>query len=60
MISIVLVGEISDKLKRLMHNGYNMCDWRYDLKNGRVLHLLEDRMEIHTSSNLVGMKNMAN
>ena len=60
MRHIVPVGGIADKLGRLMHDGYTMWDWRYNLENGRVLHLLEYKMDIYISSNLTGTQRMAN
>ena len=58
--SIVLVGGISDKLGNLMHHSYKVWDWRYDLENWQVFHMLRNMMKIHASSSLVEMKNTAN
>ena len=43
-----------------MHEGYTLWDWRYDLENERVLHLLGDKMNIYTPSNLAGTRRLAN
>ena len=43
-----------------MHEGYKLWDWRYDLENERVLHLLGDKMKIYTPSNLSGTRKLAN
>ena len=58
--STVLVGGNADTLGKLTHDSYKAWDWRYDFKNERVLHLLGDKMDIYTSSNLAGSRRTAN
>ena len=58
--SIFPVGGIVDKLGKLKHNGYKVCDWRYDLENERLLYLLGDKIYIYTPSTLAGTQRPAN
>ena len=49
---VVPMGGISDRLRRLTHDGYNIWDWKWDQDQSQLLHHNDNTMDIYKHSNL--------
>ena len=57
---IVPAVGIPDRLGRLTDNGYKICNWRWYLERGRLIHFKGEVMDVYRPSSLPRMVNAVN